>query len=166
MNIHKETALICTIMQISMQLSLVSPESLDSISALDREKGMMGVFWSFLLHQSLAVLSLCHTSVLSLPKTQRFCFWLYAFCFSLFVCGRFTECNSNVAQMTFLTSWIALGGKLLIFCNSLTIMNPNGNIAQHFIHVFSINSLTLQWAMKRNIFDQQCLCVGPFCYPD
>lgn len=33
MNIHKETALICTIMQISMQLSLVSPESLDSISA-------------------------------------------------------------------------------------------------------------------------------------
>lgn len=33
MNIHKETTLICTIMQISMQLSLVSPESLDSISA-------------------------------------------------------------------------------------------------------------------------------------
>lgn len=33
MNIHKETTLICTIMQISMQLRLVSPESLDSISA-------------------------------------------------------------------------------------------------------------------------------------
>lgn len=61
MNIHKETALICTIMQISMQLSLVSPESLDSISALDREKGMMGVFWSFLLHQFSTVFSLCHT---------------------------------------------------------------------------------------------------------
>lgn len=55
MNIHKEAALICTIMQISMQLSPVSPESLDSISALDREKGMMGVFWNFLPHQFLAV---------------------------------------------------------------------------------------------------------------
>lgn len=33
MNIHKESTLICTIMQISTQLRLVSPESLDSISA-------------------------------------------------------------------------------------------------------------------------------------
>ena len=33
MNIHKESTLICTIMQINVQLRLVSPESLDSISA-------------------------------------------------------------------------------------------------------------------------------------
>lgn len=98
MNIHKEAALICTIMQISMQLSLVSPESLDSISALDREKGMMGVFWSFLLHQSLAAFSLCYTlsssSTLS-KELQLFC--LVTVSFSLFVCVRFTECGLNVA---------------------------------------------------------------------
>lgn len=60
MNIHKQSTLICAIMQIRVQLSLVSPESLDSISALDREKGMMGVFWSFLLHQSFGCF-LCAT---------------------------------------------------------------------------------------------------------
>lgn len=37
----------------------VSPERLDSISAFDREKGMMGVFGSFLLHRAWAAFSLC-----------------------------------------------------------------------------------------------------------
>lgn len=42
----------------------------------------MGVFWSFLLHQSFGcVFPLCHTSFVSLPKTQWFMFCLYAmFC--------------------------------------------------------------------------------------
>ena len=43
---------------------------------------MMGVFWSFLLHQSFGcVFPLCHTLLLSLPKTLCFMFWLFVLCY-------------------------------------------------------------------------------------
>lgn len=63
---------------------------------------MMGVFWSFLLHQSFGkVFPLCHTSVLSLPETL----WVHVLALhilglSYFMFVNLIEGNSNAVKMT------------------------------------------------------------------